>query len=170
MAPTTSTTRSATRATDEQLSQHFWLSEFTQSQTAQRRGIDNTPSFEVVQNLRRLAAALQQVRNLVGAPIVISSGFRGARLNSAVGGSPTSLHMLGCAADFTAPGFGTPLQVAKLIEANDSIDFLELIYEGTWVHFGIQPDPAARRPRRVTTAVFRGNGQRTLYVPGLKDL
>ena len=76
-------------------------------------GIDNTPPPEIVENLKRLAAGLETVRALLGAPLEISSGYRCAALNEAVGGSGASQHLLGLAVDFACPGFGTPLEVAR---------------------------------------------------------
>ena len=80
------------------LSEHFTLEELIFSQTAMRKGIDNTPAPDIVRNLRRLAGALEDVRALLGAPVVISSGFRGEALNRAVGGARNSAHMRGLAA------------------------------------------------------------------------
>ena len=66
------------------LADNFPLSEFTNSQTATRRGIDNTPPEGVVSNLRVTAAMLQAIRNKLGKPVVISSGYRSPELNMAV--------------------------------------------------------------------------------------
>src|SRR5687767_12880711 len=98
------------------LSRHFTLEELVASQTATRRGIDNTPAPAVVRNLRKLAVLLERVRVLLDwAPILVSSGYRCPALNVAVGGSKNSAHMAGLAADFTAPEYGTVLQVARRI-------------------------------------------------------
>jgi len=119
------------------LSKHFHLSEFTTSQTAARRRIDNTPSRAITGNLERTAAVLEQVRTLLGGkPILISSGYRSPALNRAIGGSRTSAHMRGEAGDFTCPGFGTPLEICRALARSD-IRFDQLIEEGTWVHLGI---------------------------------
>ena len=71
---------------------YFTLSEFINSTTAKRLGIDNTPSFEVVDNLNKLADYLDIIREKVGKPILISSGFRCPVLNKAVGGVSNSQH------------------------------------------------------------------------------
>jgi len=121
------------------LTEHFTLEELTRSATADSRGIDNTPGSEHLPNIERLAAKLEEVRALLGQPMLISSGFRSAALNKAVGGSATSDHANGLAADFTAPGFGRVAQVAAAIEAS-GIEFDQLIYEQgstEWVHLGI---------------------------------
>ena len=78
---------------------YFSLSEFLKSATAKRLGIDNTPTFEVVDNLNKLADYLDVIREKVGKPILISSGFRCPVLNKAVGGVSNSQHQKGLAAD-----------------------------------------------------------------------
>ena len=78
---------------------YFSLSEFLNSATAKRLRIDNTPSFEVVDNLNKLADYLDVIREKVGKPILISSGFRCPVLNKAVGGVANSQHLKGLAAD-----------------------------------------------------------------------
>ena len=143
------------------LSEHFDLNEFTASQTAVRKGLSNTPSDEVVERLRMLAATLEQVRSLLGNhSIRISSGYRCLALNRAIGSGDTSAHVLGYAVDFTCPGFGTPKEVANVI-AESPIKFDKLIYEGNWVHLSI--DPLNRR--ELLTAHFGG---KTWYSRGIE--
>lgn len=131
------------------LSPHFTLEELTFSQTAQRKGIDNAPSIEIVAHLTTLAEGLEKVRSLLGEPIHITSGYRCQLLNAAIGGARHSAHMAGYAADFVCPGFGSPLQIVKAIAQSD-IAFDQCIQEGTWVHISF--DPAMRR--EVLTANF----------------
>ncbi len=143
------------------LSGHFHLDEFTTSQTATRHGIDNTPSDKVVENLRMLAALLEQVRELLGGGAIrISSGYRSLALNRHIGSNDTSAHVRGWAADFTCPSFGTPLAVAKKI-AESNLKFDQLIYEGTWIH--ISCDPQNRR--QLLTARFEHG--HTYYTSGI---
>jgi len=148
----------------QQLTDHFTLAELTQSQTAARRGIDNEPTQAIVVNLTRTAQVLEQVRTLLGGKsILVSSGYRSPALNAAVGGARDSAHLQGLAADFTCPGYGTPLDVARKIAASN-IAFDQVIQEGTWVHIGLAP--AGRRARgEVLTAKF-GPGP-TTYMNGL---
>ena len=120
------------------LSAHFSLDELTQSETALRKGIANVPDAETIENLKILAQGLERVRALLGHPMYITSAYRGPKLNSAIGGSKTSAHVEGFAADFVCPGFGSPKDVCKAIRDSD-IDFDQLIYEGTWVHFSVAP-------------------------------
>ena len=143
------------------LSEHFSLDELTASQEATRHSINNTPSEKVVENLRMLAALLEQVRTLLGGhSIRISSGFRSLVLNRHIGSFDTSAHVRGYAADFTCPAFGTPLEVAKEI-AESNLKFDQFIYEGTWVH--ISCDPQNRR--QLLTARFK-NGK-AYYTTGI---
>ncbi|VVE59449.1 peptidase M15 [Pandoraea iniqua] len=139
--------------TANDLTLHFTLDELTHSQTADRRGIDNTPSDEIVTNLIRVAQTLERVRVLLGSrPVSISSGYRSPDLNRAVGGARNSAHLYGLAADFICPGYGTPLQICKAIAAS-GIDFDQLIYEGTWVHLGLAKAGEKSR-QQVLTAKF----------------
>lgn len=121
------------------MSPHFTLIELTFSAYAQRHGIDNTPPDKLLPNLQRLADGLERVRLLLDAPIVIESGYRNPILNSWVGGSRTSAHMQGYAADFKCPAFGSPLEVCRAIRDSE-IEFDQIIYEyRSWVHFSINP-------------------------------
>lgn len=80
---------------------HFTLSEFTRSAKAERYGIENEPNNAQIQNLECLCGLiLDPLREFIGHPIYITSGFRTPRLNRLVGGSATSAHMNGLAADF----------------------------------------------------------------------
>jgi hypothetical protein len=143
------------------LSEHFSLDEFTASQEATRHSINNTPSEKVVENLRMLAALLEQVRELLGGhSIHISSGYRSLMLNRHIGSSDTSAHIRGWAADFTCPSFGTPIAVSKKI-AESNLKFDQLIFEGTWVH--ISCDPQNRR--QLLTARFKDG--HTYYTTGI---
>lgn len=142
------------------LSAHFSLEELVASQVATRQGISNAPPGKVIANLHRVADALEKVRQLVLAPIYVSSGYRSPALNQAVGGASNSAHVLGLAADFTAAGW-TPRALALKIAESD-IEFDQLIYEGTWVHLGLS-EASARR--QLLTAVFKGG--RASYQTGI---
>lgn len=143
------------------LSQHFTLAELIHSQTASRRSIDNAPTDTALANMRNiLCPGLEQIRELLGKPILISSGYRGPVLNSAVGGSKSSQHMQGLAADFTCPSYGSPLAVAQLIKKS-GLEFDQLIHEfDSWVHVSFSQHPR----RQVLTINRRGTA------PGLRDL
>lgn len=124
------------------LTPHFTLEEMTASQTAARLGLDNTPPPEMIAALKRTAQLLEEVRALLGGrPLLVSSGYRGPAVNRAVGGAPNSAHMLGCAADFSCPSFGSPLDICRKIAASD-IAFDQVIHEfRAWVHIAWAPVP-----------------------------
>jgi hypothetical protein len=144
------------------LSEHFSLDEFTASQTATRHGINNKPSEKVVENLRMLAALLEQVRELLGGhSIRISSGYRSLMLNRHIGSHDLSAHVRGYAADFTCPSFGTPITVAKKI-AESNLKFDQIICEGNaWIHLSCDP----QNRRQVLTARFEHG--HTYYTTGI---
>lgn len=153
-------------ALDHKLSLHFRLSEFVLSGVAERRGIANFPDDLQLQNLQRLALALERVRHeLDNQPLLISSAFRAPEVNAAVGGSRYSAHLDGRAADFIAPSFGTPAQICARLAAS-SVEFDQLIFEGSWVHFAIPIEREEPR-RQVLTAVFQRSVQ-TRYVKGIQ--
>ena len=129
------------------LTPHFKLREFTESATAMKHGIDNRPTPEVVENLRRLCThTLEPLREKLGLPIVITSGFRTKELNDIiVHASRKSQHMAGQAADFyvaQGPVQGSRvqgsrellIQAFRLIIEDESIDFDQLIIYPTFIH------------------------------------
>ena len=122
------------------LSYNFTLEELTASDAAARRGLDNQPTPEHLENLKRLAAFLEEVRALFGKPILINSAYRSKEVNDAVGGSKNSQHCLGCAADIRIPGL-TPKEVVTII-VNSKLRFDQVIEEfGSWTHISIPNKP-----------------------------
>lgn len=151
-----------------QLSPNFFLHEFLTSTDATRRGIANVPDPLSTRNLYALAQLLEDVRKLCASkPVTVSSGFRGLELNRIVGGSVSSEHMTGEAADFIIPGFGNPLAICRAIVKSD-LQFGQLIHEGDWVHISLP----GRFRRQVLTARFVRNPEtgktKAVYVPGLQ--
>lgn len=124
------------------LSTHFTLDELTLSQTAARQGIDNTPTGEALDNLRRTAQGMEAVRVVLGgAPIIVSSGYRSPALNAAVGGAKTSQHLTGQACDFTAPRFGSVQEVFDAIKRS-GVAYDQCIVEfGRWIHISFSAAP-----------------------------
>ena len=123
-----------------QLSGHFSLSELTKSQTATRRGIDNTPTPEHIESLTDLCLqVLEPTRRHFGKPMVITSGFRSEALCEAIGSKKTSQHAKGMAADFEMFGEDNKT-LARYIKNNLIFDQLILeFYNSTdpnsgWVH------------------------------------
>lgn len=116
------------------LTKHFTLEEMTRSQTATRYGIDNMPNEEQIRNLQHVCGLLESARNIGGAPINTSSGFRCVALNRTIGGSNTSQHCNGEAADINMTG-KTPAELMRII-LESGVEFNQLIWEfGRWVHF-----------------------------------
>ena len=122
------------------LSENFSLLELTKSQTAERKGIDNTPSTEHQENLKRLCESiLQRVRDHFGRVVSVSSGYRSAELCTAIGSKTTSQHAKGEAADFEIYGLSNK-ELADWI--NENLDYDQLILEywkesdpnSGWVH------------------------------------
>ncbi len=144
------------------LSEHFELAEFLVSETAARRGIANEPTPEVIENLRRLCQlVLQPLRIKLGRPVVITSGYRSPALNRAVGGSPTSHHMQGRAADIIAPGM-TPLVVCQAAHQL-RLPCAQIIHEfGRWTHLAVALSD--ERTQLLTAKLTQG---KTVYEPGL---
>ena len=122
------------------LSENFSLVELTKSQTAERKGIDNTPSTEHQDNLKLLCThVLQPVRDHFNRVVSVSSGYRSEELCTAIGSKTTSQHAKGQAADFEIYGLSNK-ELADWI--NDNLDYDQLIIEywkeedpnSGWVH------------------------------------
>lgn len=147
---------------------HFTEEELIFSQTAVRKGIDNTPNEQERSNLLRLAWFLETLREKLGtyygrSVIIVSSGYRCYELNEELGGSKTSAHMDGLAGDINAPGL-KPIALARFI-ANNMADegFDQVIHEfGRWVHIGL----CEGLPRYEKLTAVRENGK-TVYKKGL---
>lgn len=138
----------------QMMSKYFSYSECVRSETAIRRGLDNTPTPEQLQNLTESAYKLDRVREFLGAPIHVSSGFRSPKVNKAVGSrNPVSAHTQGYAFDITCPTFGTPQEVFEALRKfkcgyDQIIVEFPLSQGGGWVHISF--DPRARGQALVT--------------------
>ena len=145
-----------------QLSPHFTLAEMTQSQTASRRGIRNVPGDAEIRALTLLCEkVLEPVRAHFGKPVIVTSGYRSPRLNTAIGGSANSQHCKGEAADIIIPGVHV-LDVAQWIQRNLRYD--QLIYEfGRWVHVSYRF--GRLRNQDLTARIAKG---KTQYITGLR--
>ena len=136
------------------ISKNFSLDEFTKSETATKLGIDNTKvPDEVLKNLTLLVEyILQPLRNEVNRPITISSGYRCLKVNSAVGGVPTSQHVLGQASDIKVSGL-TPYEIAKTI-VDLGLEFDQVILYPTFVHVSYHQD--RNRNRILYNKTYKG--------------
>ena len=132
------------------LSENFTLEELIHSNTAERMGIDNVPKDEkVVENLRSLCLeVLQPLRDYVGAPVHINSGYRCPELNMAVGGVKNSQHCRGEAADIRIVSPKQGREWAAWIEDNCRFDqmLLERNKSGAvWLHVSCKRDASKNR-------------------------
>lgn len=157
-----------------QLSANFTLDEFTRSEVATRYGIDITvqPGSAIHQNLIRLCSTiLQPLRDALG-PVHVLSGYRPSEVNKMIGGSPTSQHTEGLAADIIVPG-KSHMEVSEWIRGH-VLSYDQLILEfGQWVHVSAAPKGRAPRSQSLTAVKVPARvigTPRTVYVPGLHDM
>lgn len=163
----------------KQITTHFSYKELTRSDTAARHGIRNTPNAIELANIKYTAEQLEKVRaylnNKYQRPIgiIVTSCYRSERVNKLVGGSPSSAHRHGLAADCDATGFTSTAFAQEILQMRNKglIAFDQLILEfpsrgdGAWVHIGFKKDGKGQR-NQVLTAVRRGG--RTVYLQGLQ--
>ena len=150
-----------------QLSSNFSLQELTKSQTATRKGIDNTPSPEHQENLRLLCeAVLQPVRDHFSRVVSVSSGYRSPELCEAIGSKSTSQHARGEAADFEIFGVSNK-ELADWIHYNTNYDQLILEYwnesdpNSGWVHCSFTES----NKRRQYLKAYKDENNKTCYQP-----
>lgn len=136
------------------MARYFKLGEFVSSSTAKMRGIDNTPSGDVISHLNELMSVLDDLRAYVGYPIRISSGYRCRELNRAVGGAVTSAHQYGWAADLQCPSLPFDVFVNTVddwLEMNN-VRYDQVIRESNgrskWLHFGLRAKDGSQRMRK----------------------
>ena len=118
------------------LTENFTINELTYSVTAQANNIDNRPSVEVIANLKALCEnVLQPLRNHLGCPIIVTSGYRCSDLNKKIGGKPNSQHLKGQAVDFVVPQKNLK-DIFNYIKTTLSFDQLLLESNKTdkWIH------------------------------------
>lgn len=132
------------------IGKHFTLAELTHSQAAARKGLKNEPDAAALESLQLLVRnVLDPLREALGRPIVVSSGYRSPLVNRTVGGASSSQHVLGQAADITVPGMHVTEVVARIRALG--LPFDQLIDEfGSWVHVSHGP-----RNRRQTLRARR---------------
>jgi len=126
------------------LTEHFTLEELTHTD---HREFDNTPNDAELENIKRLAEFLEQVKTVLGGkPIMVNSAFRSKQVNDAVGCKDTSQHRIGCAADIRVPSM-TPDQVVRAVIAS-GIGYDQVIREfDRWTHISI-PNQEGGTPRK----------------------
>jgi len=122
------------------LSRNFTLAEFIRSANADELGLDNTPGPDHLANLKVTALGLEMVRALFGGkPVTITSGYRNPQVNAAVGGSETSDHMTGYAADFRVKGLASREAVRRIINSPLLFDQLIFYPKGNRLHISFAP-------------------------------
>jgi hypothetical protein len=150
------------------LSPNFSLHELTKSETALRLDLDNTPDDEATENLRLLCEkVLQPVRDHFGKGVKVNSAYRSPESNAAVGGSKTSDHCKGMAADIEIPGVANA-DLAQWVM--DNLDYTQLILEfytpgipdSGWVHVSYDPDNLKKQELTATKVAGK-----TTYLNGL---
>jgi zinc D-Ala-D-Ala carboxypeptidase len=150
------------------LTANFTLSEMVKSETALRHDMDNTPGEAEIAALRLLCEKiLQPVREHYGKGVKVNSGFRHPEVNAKVGGSKTSDHCKGQAADIEIPGIPN---ADLAIWIMDNLEYTQLILEyyqigvpdSGWVH--VSYDPANLKKQNLTATKKDG---KTVYLPGL---
>ena len=136
------------------LSANFSLEEFTASETAERRRLDNSLPPELLMTAQNTAEMMEKIRAVLGDnPIIITSGYRSPEVNRAIGSGDSSDHIKAMAVDFKCPAYGTPKAVAlHLSNKIDSLGIGQIIYEHTWVHV------STRRPSKDVNRVLTMNG------------
>ena len=150
------------------LSPNFSLAEMIKSDTALRLDMENEPDDDHIDNLTALCEnVLQKVRDHFGKGVKVNSGFRHPDVNAKVGGSKTSDHCKGMAADIEIPGVANADLAEWIVE---NCEFRQVILEfytpgvpdSGWVHVSYNPDD---NKKQVLTAM-KENGK-TVYKPGL---
>ena len=126
------------------LTEHFTLEELTHTD---HRQFDNTPNDAELENIKRLAEFLEEVKTVLGGkPIMVNSAFRSKQVNDAVGSKDTSQHRIGCAADIRVPSM-TPDEVVRAVIAS-GIGYDQIIREfDRWTHISV-PNQEGGTPRR----------------------
>ena len=142
----------------EKLSEHFTLGEMTKTSYKTKDG--NIPSHVAIENLKRLCSWLEMLRSEWNKrygegdePIIINSAYRSWEVNKRAGGSSTSNHLVGCAADIKCLGMEQALRYAVIlldISDNAREDFDELLLERSsrgnyWIHFAVRPPTRGNR-------------------------
>ena len=136
------------------MAKYFKVAEMLKSETAEKNKIQNTPSAEVQQNIEELLEVLDDLREFYGKPIRITSGFLCTELNKLVGGSPTSAHVIGYAADLQPVGDTFENFKASVLDWLDTsgVGFDQCIIERSksaqWVHFGLYNRKGQQRGQR----------------------
>lgn len=124
------------------MANYFTINEFTQSETARKKKIDNTPEAEALSNIQELIAFLNPIREAWGSALTVASGYRCSELNKAIGGVSNSSHLVGYAVDIV-PKKGTPRDFYFFLKGYlKDIKFDQVLLEksgkSTWCHISLK--------------------------------
>jgi hypothetical protein len=152
-----------------QISKHLSLAEVSRSETAKRKGINNTPSGEHLENFKKLAENIfEPIREHFGVPIHISSGYRSKELNAAIGGSSSSQHCSAEAIDIDMDGSPNGVTNKMVFDfIKDNLNFDQMIWEfgndsnPDWVH--VSYESTGKQRKQILKAVKSGG--KTSYIP-----
>lgn len=149
--------------TSEALSEYF---DWAEANVTLNREVDNTIPEDIKWKIKNTAIGMERVRKALGSrAISVSSWYRCPELNTAVGGSRGSQHIMGEAVDFICPRFGTPLEIVQSLVAVEAwINYDQLILEHSWVHISFQSDPHVKARNQVLTLL-----QSKKYAIGITD-
>lgn len=147
-----------------QLTKHFSLSELASSPTAQKNGINNTPTNAIIDNIIIVCEGLEVIRYAAGFPIEITSGYRSPELNKFIGGASTSQHLDGQAADFHIPGITVEdtFQLIKKLVKDGKLNVDQCIQEfDKWIHCSF----VFKGNRNQFLRAIRSKAGKTIYMP-----
>lgn len=144
------------------LSKYFTLAELTRSEAAVRKSLDNNPSEDVIHNLQRLVEkVLDPLREGIGKPITVLSGYRSEAVNKAIGGAKTSQHVTGNACDIEVQGMPNEDLFAAIMKLNLPFDqcIKEFLPNG-WIHVSYRTDGKPQRGEKLQATKVNG---KTVY-------
>jgi len=152
------------------ISDHITLAEATKSQLAERKGLSNQPTPEHLENMKHIAANIfEPLRSFFGKPIAITSFYRSAAVNKAIGGASTSQHLTGEAMDIDGDVFGGVANISIFTWIKNNCIFDQLIAEfiepkgtGGWVHVSLRKDKPNRKEILVA---YKDEKGKTKYKP-----
>lgn len=130
------------------LTKNFTLEEMSHSETALAHGLNNQIPLQYIANLKSLATnVLQPLRDHIGQPVKVTSGYRTPALNHLVGGASTSQHLTGHAADIRGPSGNKLTHMRWFVWMMDNLAYDQLIWEkgGQWIHVSYRSDGKNRQ-------------------------
>jgi len=143
---------------------NFKPDDFFVSSTANKMGFVNYPpksnELNIITCLMSTADMMQEIRDLLGKPVIINSAYRSKKVNDAVGSKDYSQHRQGLACDFVSPKFGTPLEIMKFLHSKGFIAD-QCLMEGSWLHISrkLSKEVMGKNPNRMMYGTFLPNSK-----------